>query len=207
MKDDALEPHAHVIASAAQPLKPCEIDGPSASTVSHGVDGVARRRALAVQCGVLFSRRILFGRLVVLGVVVGAFATAACRNTIVENLGDAGPADAGADADGEGEGEGECPNSDEPALSVHVVDGAPSFTLCGDVTVTVTDGAFSTTATPTGVGESCRHLAAPGRPGTYTVTASGVGYATTTLDNLVVDADACDDPVAARQVSLTLPPA
>ena len=157
----------------------------------------------------MLRRACSFPLLVVLGTFGGALGAAACRNTIVETLGDAGPADAGdADGggDGEGEGEGECPNANEPALSVHVIDAATRFTLCSDVTVTVTDGAFSTTATPTGTGEDCRHLAARGRPGTYAVSAAGAGHVTTALDNLVVAADDCGDPAAAREVSLTLPP-
>jgi hypothetical protein len=131
--------------------------------------------------------------------------TAACRNTIVERLGDAGPVDGGDDGSGtEGEGEGECPQADAPALAVQVIDGATAFTLCETVTVSVADGDFAEDAVASGSGEQCRHVAARGRPGAYTVTARGTGYADATLDNLIVAADDCGDPAATRQVTLTL---
>jgi hypothetical protein len=92
---------------------------------------------------------------------------------------------------------------------VHVIDGTTSLTLCTGVTVTVSDGAFTTTATPTGTqanDENCRHVAATGRPGTYTITATGAGFSTASLDNLVVAPDDCGNPAATREVSLTLSP-
>jgi hypothetical protein len=129
----------------------------------------------------------------------------ACSNTVVEQLGDAGPVDGGGDEGSEGEGEGECPNADEPALSVRVVAASTGLPLCSEVTVTVVDGAFTTTATPTSATGDCRHLGATGRPGTYSVTAAGAGFTSVTLDRLVVEADDCGNPVSAREVSITLP--
>jgi hypothetical protein len=134
----------------------------------------------------------------------------ACRNTVVEELGDAGPADGGDGNDADDGGvlvdAGPCPRAGAPALSVQVLHGETGFTLCGEVTVTVVDGNFRAAGTPTGTGEACRHLAADGRPGTYTVTATGPGFQTAALDELTVAADDCDDPSATRQVTLTLLP-
>ncbi|MBM4283282.1 MAG: carboxypeptidase regulatory-like domain-containing protein [Deltaproteobacteria bacterium] len=134
----------------------------------------------------------------------------ACRNTIVERLGDAGPADGGAlgpdGGGGEGEGEGECPQADAPALVVQVIDDATDFTLCETVTVVVSDSDFTETAVTSGAGEQCRHIAARGRPGTYTVAARGTGFRDASLDDLSVAADDCGDPLVTRQVTLTLGP-
>jgi hypothetical protein len=143
-----------------------------------------------------------------LGVVLGGSTVASCRNTIVEQLGDAGIADSGGDdsdgGDPAGEGEGDCPHADLPALSVQVIADDTSFTVCEAATVSIVDDTFSSTAVRAGTGEACRHEAAHGRPGTYVVTASATGYRPATLDNLVVAADGCGDPALTRQVTLTL---
>jgi hypothetical protein len=144
---------------------------------------------------------------VFVALAVPAAGVVACRNVVVETLGDAGPADAGGSNgdEGEGEGEGECPRADTPALSIRVVAGDTSLPLCSAATVTVTDDEFSTTATLTdNEPATCRHLAAPGRPGLYVVTASAAGYTSETLDNQNVSADDCDDPLTTREVSFTL---
>ena len=136
---------------------------------------------------------------VVIALVVGPLT--GCRNTIITApVPDAGPVV----AEGEGEGGGGCPNAELPALSVQVIDAATRFTLCAEVTVAATDDAFAEDAARQGSGESCRHVVGRGRPGTYTVTVSGTGYATKIVDQLVVEPDECDAPAAVSQLQIEL---
>jgi hypothetical protein len=134
-----------------------------------------------------------------------------CSNQVIpDTVPDAGPVIVPGGGEGEGEGEGEgdadCPNADVPALAVRVVDGTTRFTLCNEVTVTASEGAFVATLTTSGQGEACRHIGVEGRSGTYTVTVTGPDHATRTANEVAVAADACDDPRATTQLQLEVEP-
>jgi hypothetical protein len=122
----------------------------------------------------------------------------ACQN----NFGDPDAGFIGAEGEGEGEagegeGEGECSPDPVIGLVVAVKDDITEFPIC-DAVVTINDGAFTETLTPTDASGNCEYASTPDRIGVFDIVVTHPDYQDGGLSDVEVFTDGCGHAVFRR---------
>jgi hypothetical protein len=130
-----------------------------------------------------------------------ALVAGACQNNIGgdPDAGFIGAEGEGEGEAGEGEGEGEGGCSPDPVIGlvVAVKDRVTQFPIC-DAVVTINDGAFTETLTPTDANGNCEYSSTPDRIGVFDIVVTHPDYQDGGLSDVEVFTDTCGHAVLRR---------